>query len=96
VITGKYYGSRSFGVAEAAFGRFGDAFRDVAKLAEGKKDVIDAGRSVAKAIGGSYAGMPDTFTDAIFNAARAYRDNYSLNEWFIKSLFDKKIKKKGR
>jgi hypothetical protein len=96
VITGKYYGSRSFGVAEAAFGRFGDAFRDVAKFAEGKKDIIDAGRSVAKAIGGSYSGMPDTFTDAIFNAARAYKDNYSLNEWFIKSLFDKKLKKKGR
>lgn len=95
-ITGKYYGGRNFGVADAALGRFGDAISAAFDLAEGKKDVIDAGRSVAKAIGGSYAGMPDTFTDAIFNAARAYRDNYSLNEWFIKSLFDKKLKKKGR
>lgn len=95
-ITGKYYGGRNFGVADAALGRFGDAISAAFDLAEGKKDVIDAGRSVAKAIGGSYAGMPDTFTDAIFNAARAYSDNYSLNEWFIKSLFDKKLKKKGR
>lgn len=96
MITKKYYGSRNFGVAEAALGRYSDAVKDMMKLLEGKKDVIDAGRSVAKAIGGSGFGMPDTFTDAIFNAARAYKDNYSLNEWFIKSLFDKKLKKKGR
>lgn len=95
-ITGKYYGGRNFGVADAALGRFGDAISAAFDLAEGKKDVIDAGRSVAKAIGGSFYGMPDTFTDTIFNAARAYKDNYSLNEWFIKSLFDKKLKKKGR
>ena len=47
-------------------------------------------------IGGTGFGMPDTFTDAIFNAARAYVDNYSFDEWFWKSLFDRKLKKKGR
>lgn len=95
-ILGQRYSSRNFGVIDASLNRYSSAFTDAAKYLQGKKDAIDAGRSVAKAIAGSGFGMPDTFTDAIFNAARAYVDHYSFDEWFWKSLFDRKLKKKGR
>lgn len=95
-ILGQRYSGRNFGVIDASLNRFKDAFEYSSGFIQGKRDAIDAGRSVAKAIAGSGFGMPDTFTDAIFNAARAYVDHYSFDEWFWKSLFDRKLKKKGR
>lgn len=95
-ILGQRYSGRNFGVIDASLNRFKDAFEYSSGFIQGKRDAIDAGRAVAKAIAGSGFGMPDTFTDAIFNAARAYVDHYSFDEWFWKSLFDRKLKRKGR
>jgi hypothetical protein len=96
-IMGKNYNLRGFGVVSAAQERVAKVGADIGKLAEGKGDAIEIGRDIAKAAG-SFTAFPDVFTDAIFNAARAYKDNYGIDEWFIRSLFDKKLKpkKKGR
>lgn len=95
-ITGKSYPTRSFGIASAAIDRFLDAANATKRFAQGKRDWIDTGRVVSKAVGGAGYGLPDTITDAIFNAARAYDIDASFQEWFRKSLFDKKLKAKGR
>ena len=95
-ITGKSYPTRSFGIASAAIDRVIDAANATNKFLHGKRDWIDTGRVVSKAVGGAGYGLPDTITDAIFNAARAYDIDASMQEWFRKSLFDKKLKAKGR
>jgi len=95
-ITGKSYPTRSFGIASAAIDRFLDAANATKRFTQGKRDWIDTGRAVSKAVGGAGYGLPDTITDAIFNAARAYNIDASMQEWFRKSLFDKKLKAKGR
>lgn len=95
-ITGGSYPTRTFGIASAAIDRGTEAFNAALKFAEGKRDWIDAGRTIAKGAG-AYYGFPDTITDAVFNAARALDIDASFQEWFMKSLFDKKLKaKKGR
>jgi len=96
-IMGKNYSLRGFGVVSAAQERLKKAADDVDNLIKGKGDAIELGRDVSKAAA-SFTAFPDVFTDAIFNAARAYKDNYGIDEWFIRSLFDKKLKpkKKGR
>jgi hypothetical protein len=95
-ITGESYPTRTFGIASAAIDRGTEAFNAVTKFAEGKKDWIDTGRTIAKGAG-AYYGFPDTLTDAVFNAARALDIDASFQEWFMKSLFDRKLKaKKGR
>ena len=94
-IMGKNYSLRGFGVVSAAQERVKKAADDVDKLIKGKGDAIEVGRDVAKAAS-AFTAFPDVFTDAVFNAARAYKDGYGLDEWFIKSLFDKKLKPKDK
>ena len=94
-IMGKNYNLRGFGVVSAAQERVAKVGGAIGKLAAGKGDAIEIGRDIAKAAG-AFTAFPDVFTDAIFNAARAYKENYSFNEWFINSLFDKKLKAKNK
>jgi len=95
-ITGESYPTRTFGIASAAIDRGTEAFNAALKFAEGKRDWLDTGRTIAKGAG-AYYGFPDTLTDAVFNAARALDIDASFQEWFMKSLFDRKLKaKKGR
>lgn len=95
-ILGETYGASNFGMIDAAYSRFGTAFKKSVAFAKGKTDALEAGRAVSKAILGAGRGIPDTFVDAAFNGARAYVDHYSVEDWFRKSLFDKKLKKKGK
>ena len=95
-ILGETYGASNFGMIDAAYSRFGTAAKKSVAFAKGKTDALEAGRAVSKAILGAGMGIPDTFVDGAFNGARAYVDHYSVEDWFRKSLFDKKLKKKGK
>ena len=99
-IMGRKGSSRNFGVVDSAMTRTWDAFEAASKVITADrrtpKLVIEAGRDVAKGIGGTFYGVPDTLTDAVFNAASAYVNHYTIDEWLRKSIFDKKLTKKGR
>lgn len=98
---GGKYQSRSVGVVEAAFERYTEPFITLNKTIQGKKDLIDLGRSITRAAD-SWYGIPDTLTDAIWNTARFVADNYRFNnpndlrEYIGKTLLDKKLKGKNQ
>lgn len=98
---GGKYQSRSVGVVEAAFERYTEPFITLNKTIQGKKDLIDLGRSITRAAD-SWYGIPDTLTDAIWNTARFVTDNYHFNnpndlrEYIGKTLLDKKLKGKNQ
>lgn len=95
-ILGETYGASNFGMIDAAYSRYGQAWKDTTGYFKGKKDALEAGRSVTKAFFGAGLGIPDTLVDTAFNGARAYVDHYSVEDWFRKSLFDKRLKQKGK
>ena len=93
-ITGENYPTRGFGITSAAIDRGSKVISDIKKTAQGKGDAIETGRDIAKLVGGTITGFPDTLTDTVFNLARAYNEDYSMREVFWKSLFDKRLKAK--
>lgn len=93
-ITGENYPTRGFGITSAAIDRGSKVISDIKKTIQGKGDAIETGRDIAKFVGGTITGFPDTLTDTVFNLARAYNEDYSMREVFWKSLFDKKLKPK--
>lgn len=96
------YGRTSGGVISGTVDRTYRAVTSVFKLFDQKSrtDIIDAGRDASKAAGAFY-GISDTLLDALWNTARFATDNYRFNnpddlrEYIAKSIFDKKLKKKG-
>lgn len=93
-ITGENYPTRGFGITSAAIDRGSKVISDIKKTIQGKGDAIETGRDVAKLVGGTLSGFPDTLTDTVFNLARAYNEDYSAREVFWKSFFDKRLKPK--
>lgn len=99
-MTGETSTNRSSSVLGSAVNRAGDVLRNLPELYEGKIDFIDFGRSLSKA-GTAYFGFSDTIADSLWNSLRFIEDDYrfdnmdDLREYIAKTLFDRKLKKKG-
>ena len=97
-------GSRFGGVASAGLDRFETVWKKLISAATKenyKPDYIEIGRDASKAFFGTGFGIPDTPVDTFWNSMRlfldsSYRIEDDFREWLFKSLFDKKLKKKGR
>ena len=99
-IKGEYSGgSRGVGVLSGTLARIDKVATDAMRLAEGKGDAIDLGRSMSK-LGAAATGFSDTIVDSAWNTARfiaednEYNDMDAWREYLMKSVFDRKLKAK--
>lgn len=94
-----FFTGKSFGSA-APDAPFFDMLKHMEKLlrAAKKGDLIEMGREATKAITRTSIPVPDTITDAFWNFMRmACTDTeFTMWDWFRKSLWDKTLKKKKK
>lgn len=94
-----FFTGKSFGSA-APDAPFFDALKHMEKFlrASKKGDLIEMGRGATKAITRTSIPVPDTITDAFWNFMRmACTDTeFTMWDWFRKSLWDKTLKEKKK
>lgn len=94
-----FFTGKSFGSA-APDAPFFDTLKHMENFLKGTKkgDLIEMGRGATKAITRTYVPVPDTVTDAFWNFMRmACTDTeFTMWDWFRKSLWDKTLKEKKK
>ncbi|MDY2811150.1 MAG: hypothetical protein SO089_05450 [Dialister sp.] len=94
-----FFTGKSFGSA-APDAPFFDALKHMEKFLKATKkgDLIEMGRGATKVVTRSYIPVPDTVTDAFWNFMRmACTDTeFTMWDWFRKSLWDKTLKEKKK
>lgn len=94
-----FFTGKSFGSA-APDAPFFDTLKHMENFLKATKkgDLIEMGRGATKAITRTYVPVPDTVTDAFWNFMRmAFTDTeFTMWDWFRKSLWDKTLKEKKR
>lgn len=94
-----FFTGKSFGSA-APDAPFFDTLKHMENFLKATKkgDLIEMGRGATKAITRTYVPVPDTVTDAFWNFMRmAFTDTeFTMWDWFRKSLWDKTLKEKKK